>query len=409
MAASEDSPQVFVEEERPRAYQTGTKRNYWAKVDPSEFVTYPRMDALSYYEEMTLIRKAQSGDLSARNEVWQRNLRLVFSVVNQFYIPHDLLPDALQEGVIGIQRAISKFDLERYGKFSTYAWPWIWQHIQRFLHSRAFPSRIPSHLARPYSQFRREMLRATSARETMDVLERWRESHSNIFPSMVGIHRISTACGLHLVPVDCLPVDEERDVHDQLDSEKQISAAVRTLIGREKHILIRRFAMDGRPEATLVELGAELQITRERVRQIEADAVNRLKRHLQTQPMEKSRNVDLDASTENSDREESCRPYAVVDCEAIDLDQIVSRVLKECSTRQENATVHYYGLFGNPPVSVPEIASLLGIPTRRTAVAIRQGCGQLLMSLSHRLEPEIRRFVEKLHSDRSWEQFLGAC
>lgn len=406
--ASAELDTVVSDERKPWSPTDERGRNYWRRFRPEDFVTYPRTTAVSYYEEMTLIRRAQQGDLAARNEVWQRNLRLVFSVVNRFYVPRDLMPDAIQEGAIGIQRAIARFDLERYGAFSTYAWPWIWQRIQRFLHYRAFPARIPAHLYGHYLRFRHEMLRAASVEESFDVLERWRASHSRILPRLIGIHRISTATGLHLIPSDDLPFVEDYRFDEPLERESLVAAIASTLSERQRHIVMRRFALDGRPESTLEELGAELGITRERVRQIEFHAIARLRRKLtRFQPANEPDCSDVaeDAAGSKAPTGEDL-PVGNGRANASP-ETVLLALFKTFTFRQANALIHYYGLLGTPPAPLPEVAAMLELSERKTALALKHGRAKLLERLAPFSDPDMMSICDKLCVDDAWHRYLA--
>src|SRR5689334_9946041 len=107
---------------RPTWMKSRSRRNYWATFDPSEFAAFPKLEPLPYLKECRFIERAQTGDVEARNIVWTHHLRLVYSVANQFNFHENDLPDALQEGAIGLSRAVARFEIHRYAAFSTYAW-----------------------------------------------------------------------------------------------------------------------------------------------------------------------------------------------------------------------------------------------------------------------------------------------
>ena len=134
LAENESTPSIVADSPtKPLAVNDRFGRyNHWRKRNPDEFVSYPKLNPLPYLKESRLIQLAQQGDIKARNEVWMHYARLVLSVVNRFSIPDRLLADAIQEGSLGIKRAIEKFEIERFHSFSTYAWRWIYQYIQRF-------------------------------------------------------------------------------------------------------------------------------------------------------------------------------------------------------------------------------------------------------------------------------------
>ena len=256
------------------------RKKYGINLNLEELAPYPEFEKLTYFNEMTLIRRAQGGNLDARNEMWVRNLRLVYSIINEFHVPPDMTADALQEGAIGIKRAIEKFDLERYGAFSTYAWAWVWQRIQTFLHRRVNPCRVPAQLTQEYARFRQGMSRAATEAETEEVLAKWKEQEPHVFSRLLGIYRISTPIPLQLLPETAHPAYEDVSFDDTIDRTALIAAALPRLPERERTIITRRFGLDGAPEETLEQLGSRFNVTRERIRQIEGSGLRRLARFI---------------------------------------------------------------------------------------------------------------------------------
>lgn len=257
-------------------------RNHWKRLSPDEFVAYPKYEPLSYYQESTLIRRAQQGDLAARNEVWERNARLVLSVANQFSIPLDLMPDAIQEGMLGILRAIEKFDVDRCNTFSTHAWIWIRQRIHRFLstHRHAIP--VPAHLWSDYSRFRRDLTRCPGPREWTHCLELWNRREPRRIHTLLRIHRLISAMRLAEVklpiPIHC-PADS---VAQEIDHEYVRREVRSRLNDRDYRVISLRYGLDGTSGATLEEIGTQMGVTRERVRQIQTRAEKRLARQLKS-------------------------------------------------------------------------------------------------------------------------------
>lgn len=269
-------PAITTHARKPRR----KRRNYWARLNAADFVSYPKYKPLSYLAEMRLIRLAQQGDLAARNQVWVRNVRLAFSVVNQYSVPTHLLADAIQEGLVGLHRAIEKFDITRYFAFSTYAWYWISQRVRRFLKFNRYSVPIPAHLHSDYHTFRQQISNCNGPREREEMLERWKENQPSSPEMLMRLHALATPIPLHQLPRTEYPATtlDLASLHDNLSGAVQQVLSV--LNERQQQVIIWRYGLMGHAPMTLEEIGAVMGITRERVRQIQAaaerNAYNRL-------------------------------------------------------------------------------------------------------------------------------------
>ena len=146
-----DTDQELVNERR---FHFGRKRrNYWATRNPDEFIPCSRVEPFSYLVECRLILAAQGGNTVARNQVWEHYARVVLSVANELYIPQHLLEDAIQEGLIGLYRAIIAFDVASLDTFSEFSRVYIRRQIQRFLFAFSFRAKIPSNWFYEYCRF----------------------------------------------------------------------------------------------------------------------------------------------------------------------------------------------------------------------------------------------------------------
>ena len=252
------------------------KRNYWADPALHEAISCPRLKPLGYLTEARLIERAQQGDVAARNTVWCSHLRLAMTAVNEFHIPQPLVPDAFQEAAIGLEQAIMRYEVRRFLSFSTYAWYWIAQRVRRLLASQRSPIRIPDYLHRSFSRFCHERRACRSPGEWFDWFDSWSSPEPDVFLSLVRIYHLTHEPSDE---VDLLAHAARDDRHQPLDpDEKQlIRAALRALSKRERSILERRFGLDGQVEITLESIAQELGLTRERVRQIQKEAMQRLR------------------------------------------------------------------------------------------------------------------------------------
>ena len=257
------------------------RRNYFQDDDICDIVNYPQYSPLGYLAEARLIQQAQAGDLNARNLVWSSNIRLVYSAVNQFHVPKALLADALQEGVLSLRRAIERFDVARYNAFSTYAWHWISQGIRRFLSHQRFGQRIPCHL---YSDFI-QLIRKLDSLPSQQDRSRYLAENDDFHPKHMKTLRRLTAL-VFTSSLDEMQVPEKSGIQStetevDLDLSGLGQQLLATLTERERTVLSYRYGLLGSPEETLEEVGHRLEITRERVRQIQVSAEERLKRKWQ--------------------------------------------------------------------------------------------------------------------------------
>jgi RNA polymerase primary sigma factor len=243
---------------------------------------------LTREEERELARRKDEGDEEAKRRLIESNLRLVMSITRNYTKASVPLLDLIQEGNLGLIRAVEKFDYRLGYKLSTYATWWIRQAITRALADQGRTIRLPVHVAdqvrrllrarRQLAQkYNREPSLAELARETQQSEERVRE--------LLELVEIPVSLETPVGDGESLYGDLIEDVnslapHEQSAQEargRELAGALEQLNPRMQRVLSLRFGLDGEPPQTLEEVGSELGITRERVRQLETRALRELR------------------------------------------------------------------------------------------------------------------------------------
>jgi RNA polymerase primary sigma factor len=257
---------------------------------PGYFARIGRGKLLTHQEEIDLSKRAKEGDKAARKRLIEKNLRLVVSVAKKSRGRGLPFEDLIQEGNIGLMRAIEKFDSDRGFRFSTYATWWIRQAVQRAVAEKGRTIRIPVHvgdkmrkMARTYNELWAELELAPSDEAVAERLGWSMEDIRNVKDAMPDA---STSLNQPLTSEKGSSelgelVEDERssDVPGTVMSEmesSQLGEAIDRLPERYRRVLVRRYGLDEKDPATLAELGDELELSRERVRQLQLQAIKRL-------------------------------------------------------------------------------------------------------------------------------------
>ncbi len=242
-----------------------------------------RFAVLDRESELRLGTLVRGGDRDARQEMIQANLRLVVAVARQYDNLGLPLLDVIEEGNIGLMRAVERFDPAMGCRFSTYAVHWIRQGIRRALGDKGRSVRIPAYMAELVSRLRRHD-RNGHGREDVEELAR----ALRLDPSRVGlIERVIATAAQGSGPLDPLVLAEAGElIAEAGDPETPLLLGEDALLVRERlqripereaEILRYRFGLDGFPVMTLEEIGNAFDLTRERIRQLESEALGRLR------------------------------------------------------------------------------------------------------------------------------------
>jgi RNA polymerase primary sigma factor len=285
-----DDPESADDDEEPSNARL-TPEEQVAAADPLKLYVRQLGDGrlLTPAEERELARRKDLGDESAKKRLIESNLRLVMSITRNYTKADVPLLDLIQEGNMGLIRAVEKFDYRMGYKLSTYATWWIRQAISRALADQGRTIRLPVHVGdqvRKALKARRTLTQKLNRDPTNDEIA----AEIGATPQRVGellelvAHPVSleTPVGDGESMYADLIEDDRADAPDQVTAEtaraNELEAALQALEPRMKLVLERRYGLDGHPAQTLEDLGRELGVTRERVRQIENKALRELRR-----------------------------------------------------------------------------------------------------------------------------------
>jgi len=274
-----------VEEDDAESRDMDATRLYLKEIEHSPLLTAD--------EEKSYTRLAQKGDEKARAKMIECNLRLVVKIARRYLNRGLTLLDLIEEGNLGLIHSVEKFDPERGFRFSTYATWWIRQTIERALMNQTRTIRLPIHVVKEmnvYLKAERRLQQKMDKEPTAEDIAAECEKPVADVKRLLGLRDRVSSVDVAMGPdgdrplLDIIPDDNNPDPAHKLQDDsmhKKINSWLMKLEPKHRDVVVRRFGLHGYERTTLEDVGRELGVTRERVRQIQMEALKRLRRILE--------------------------------------------------------------------------------------------------------------------------------
>ncbi len=281
----DEGPRTFAKESKltsSSSAQLDATRLYLNEIGASPLLTAE--------EEVYFARRAQKGDEASRKRMIESNLRLVVRIARRYVNRGLALLDLIEEGNLGLIRAVEKFDPERGFRFSTYATWWIRQTIERAIMNQTRTVRLPIHVVKEinvYLRAARRLAQSLDHEPTIEEIAELLDKPVEEAKRMMGLNERETSVDtplsrevdkplLEAIPDETL-IDPSDALQDQTMHDK-LEEWLGQLTDKQREVVERRFGLHGYESATLEQVGNEIGVTRERVRQIQMDALQRLRK-----------------------------------------------------------------------------------------------------------------------------------
>lgn len=280
-----------------------TKENQWHETDSSDespdatqlyLKEIGRAPLLTADEEKEFGALARAGDPAGRKRMIESNLRLVVKIARRYLNRGLSLLDLIEEGNLGLMHAVEKFEPERGFRFSTYATWWIRQAIERAIMNQSRTIRLPVHVVKEmnyYLRAARELSQKLDHEPTPDEIANLIDKPveevrrmlklSERVDSIDAVRDVADRSRMEMIPDENSP-DPAAQVQ-RSDLFLKLESMISDLSDKHQEVISRRFGLRGYPRSTLEQVGAEIGLTRERVRQIQVEGLSRLRRNLEEQ------------------------------------------------------------------------------------------------------------------------------